>query len=1018
MNIINTRYGKLLTPGPDDLIGASLITYGEWAQNEIWLLEKLISSGNTVLDIGAYIGTHTLAFSEFVGPKGRVHSFEPQPKAFFALEQCIAENGLENVSLHQLAVGERNAALKASNTINTEHNAGSFSLMDAAEAEENETAITIRTIDSLNLDACDFIKADVEGMEISVLSGARQTILKFRPLIACECNFLEASTPVLNWARTNGYTVLGFMFDAFNPHNVLGQPHNIYGSAGEVTLILFPSEQADELTAFINNSQATKISSIDDLALMLFRKPQYIAEAKNHLTPAPHTDEKILFDDPEPNLRVSPSADIQASRKLHVIVPFYKNAQLVRPLFKSLIACSDELMKHGAKLFFFNDSPDDCDLRRELEKCLRDRRSLDITVIENAENLGFVGTVNKAFEIANHKHHDVVLLNSDTYVFPRTFQELIDVAYSDHMIGFVSPRSNNATICTLPHDSELDDLSPEESFARFQQVSKHLPKMTYTPTVVGFCMLIKWVIISEFGGFDTAYGKGYNEENDLIMRANKFGYRTALANHAFVWHQGEQSFGSLPMNRSDRERDNAKLLYSRYPEYPLLIARYFLSPEYRAEKLLGSLQVNNLTPLRIGFDFTHFGTYHNGTFEAGKRLLFSAAKCWPRDIEITAFMSEEAWDFHQIFLCDRIRWADTHSPNEKVAAIVRMGQPYDADSIRRMLARAPVVSIFMLDTISSDCGYLKIEFDETLWHFALRWFDVIFTNSDFTAGQFRRRYAVGDNALIHTSYHSITPREYIDNGLKQSSIAGKNSGQSNHVMIIGNKFAHKALTPTIRKLTEAIPDIKVIALGCPDLGLANTNCIPSGTLTDHELDSLYEQTDAVIFPSHYEGFGFPILHALAHRKPIYVRRLPVFEEICSKLVQGQENIIWFETTQDLIEKIANSGIQMWSGVEAIGEINGWDRSANEVLDVLKLKINSSSQQHIAERLRWFDLAFNLPSNVEPKYRSQTELATHFATMKFSQFVTAALSNRLLFVLARTCWRMLSVAKGNGVRKKS
>jgi hypothetical protein len=46
------------------------------------------------------------------------------------------------------------------------------------------------TIDSLELEACDFIKLDLEGCEGLAIKGARKTIKKFRPLLVIEFNGL------------------------------------------------------------------------------------------------------------------------------------------------------------------------------------------------------------------------------------------------------------------------------------------------------------------------------------------------------------------------------------------------------------------------------------------------------------------------------------------------------------------------------------------------------------------------------------------------------------------------------------------------------------------------------------------------------------------------------------------------------------------------------------------------------------------------------------------------------------
>ena len=63
---------------------------------------------------------------------------------------------------------------------------------------------TITTIDSTNLAKVDFIKIDVEGMELRVLQGALQTIARLKPTIFCECNSIESGAGVLNFANKVG----------------------------------------------------------------------------------------------------------------------------------------------------------------------------------------------------------------------------------------------------------------------------------------------------------------------------------------------------------------------------------------------------------------------------------------------------------------------------------------------------------------------------------------------------------------------------------------------------------------------------------------------------------------------------------------------------------------------------------------------------------------------------------------------------------------------------------------------
>ena len=154
------RYGKMYFFAGDPIIGASLKEYGEWAQAEIDLLLDLIEPGSVVIDVGAFIGTHTLAFASQVGAHGQVYSFEPQPDHFQLLQRNVAENGLTNVKLFSLGLSDGNEDMGAEvydPLHSTNFGAASLAPWDKSERRHRVTA---RKLDDLSLGRCDFIKLD------------------------------------------------------------------------------------------------------------------------------------------------------------------------------------------------------------------------------------------------------------------------------------------------------------------------------------------------------------------------------------------------------------------------------------------------------------------------------------------------------------------------------------------------------------------------------------------------------------------------------------------------------------------------------------------------------------------------------------------------------------------------------------------------------------------------------------------------------------------------------------------
>ena len=130
---LDSRYGQLTIFANDTgAVSQSLTKYGEWAENELSFLHAMIDEGATIVDVGAYIGTHALAFSRFVGPSGRVIAIEPQTRTFEVLKRNIEANAIDNVRLeHAVASFESGDAVIPSIDIERQNSFGSASVRDA-----------------------------------------------------------------------------------------------------------------------------------------------------------------------------------------------------------------------------------------------------------------------------------------------------------------------------------------------------------------------------------------------------------------------------------------------------------------------------------------------------------------------------------------------------------------------------------------------------------------------------------------------------------------------------------------------------------------------------------------------------------------------------------------------------------------------------------------------------------------------------------------------------------------------
>ncbi|HVR63663.1 MAG TPA: FkbM family methyltransferase [Polyangia bacterium] len=248
--VSSCRHGTMVYPRHDQHVGRSLALYGEWAEAEMDLLGLLIKPGDAVIDVGANIGTHTLFFSEKVGPTGRVLACEPQRLAIQMLCANLALNHRDNVIALPVAVGQSSGTVAVpALDYQTPANFGGarLSLADVSGvptlAADTEPA-TLVTLDQLARThlrparrRCRLIKIDVEGMERAVLEGGEQLINDDEPYLYVENNDRQRSPLLIEWLEQHDYRLFWHVSRFFNPRNFRQNPDNVFGALCDLNMI-------------------------------------------------------------------------------------------------------------------------------------------------------------------------------------------------------------------------------------------------------------------------------------------------------------------------------------------------------------------------------------------------------------------------------------------------------------------------------------------------------------------------------------------------------------------------------------------------------------------------------------------------------------------------------------------------------------------------------------------------------------------------------------------------------------
>jgi len=246
-----------------------------------------------------------------------------------------------------------------------------------------------------------------------------------------------------------------------------------------------------------------------------------------------------------------------------VIVPVYRGLDEVR-------RCIESVFEHGARMPFevvviddASPEPEVVDYLRQLDDADSSSDRIALAVHHNADNLGFVATVNRGLEgSAGH----VVILNADTVVTAGWLDRLLEAAEQSD-VATVTPLTSFGSICTLPDAVRerfvLDGDEPLIDECGSFVATHGLGLRPEVITGVGFCMVMTRDAIDACGTFDVrTFGRGYGEEVDFCLRATRMGFRHLVEDRTFVYHRGAVSFGA---DRQEGLERGSMLIRDRYP---------------------------------------------------------------------------------------------------------------------------------------------------------------------------------------------------------------------------------------------------------------------------------------------------------------------------------------------------------------------------------------------------------------------------------------------------------------------
>ena len=205
-------------------VGFQILETGAFDSGEVSLAVNVLdfrrryfNDGVFAIDCGANIGVHSIEWAKHMTGWGSVLAIEAQERIYYALAGNIAINNCFNAVALNAAVGDAPGALKIPQlnylvptsfgslelrpTSNTEYIGQPVNYSDGSLA-----IVQAVSIDSLKLSRIDFIKIDVEGMEMAVLAGAVESVKQHRPAMLIESIKTNAQT-LKQWLEQRDYAI-------------------------------------------------------------------------------------------------------------------------------------------------------------------------------------------------------------------------------------------------------------------------------------------------------------------------------------------------------------------------------------------------------------------------------------------------------------------------------------------------------------------------------------------------------------------------------------------------------------------------------------------------------------------------------------------------------------------------------------------------------------------------------------------------------------------------------------------
>jgi glycosyltransferase involved in cell wall biosynthesis len=475
------------------------------------------------------------------------------------------------------------------------------------------------------------------------------------------------------------------------------------------------------------------------------------------------------------------------------------------------------------------------------------------------------------------------------------------------------------------------------------------------PEFVAPAFLVRREVVASVGGLEPGFESVAGALWHYLARARRLGFRCVVANEVTVAEiECEAARHDAPMclelPRSDSDR-----LQQSIADTGRAFDELRRAPCHRHEMLLG----RTLCAARSGeaallLDARGMPPKFGGTTEAtlgladGLREVIAGSG-------ITLLASQAAIEFHGLRRRYPAWRVEDAAGDSRFAVALHLAQPWYLQTAIELHELALFNLYVMHDTIAWDALYCAPEHLDATWRFVSGHSDALIFDSAYARDRFHRRFPAAREVPAFVSYFSFHPADYESGPVDPAA--------NDYVLVVGNELHHKFLAPTVDQLANAFPFAAIKVLGTTETRWPNVEALGSGRLDETAVARLYAGARVVVFPSFYEGFGFPLVRGVVQGGVVVARRSHLLRELASQL-RGPGKLLAYDTEPELVESVG----RVLHGCEL----------------VLEPLANGLSDD--GEPLRWVDIARNLLAFIErvagdPGRSRWLERANHVAQLE-------------------------------------